>query len=169
MTADLATVVPNAISDGVARWAHLYNNTKAVSTAVTFVHFAGVLLGGGFAVVADRDAFRPSLEVVTASSGPLGNFAEVHVWVIGGLCCVFVSGLLMMLADLDTYATSPVFWTKMGLVALLLGNGYGRMRAEAAVRHGTAAAWTWLRRTSVASLVLWFAVLLVSTILTATS
>jgi hypothetical protein len=169
LTTDLATVAPNAVSDVVARWAHLYNNAKVVSTAVTFVHFAGVLLGGGFAVVADRDAFRLSRQVVTASSGPLDNFAEVHVWVIGGLCCVFVSGLLMMLADLHTYATSSVFWAKMGLVALLLGNGYGRMRAEAAARHGTAAAWTWLRRTSVASLVLWFAVLLVSTILTAIS
>ncbi len=153
------------MSHVVARWAHLYNSSKVVSTAVTYVHFAGMLVGGGFAVVADRDAFRLSPQALAASPEELGNLAAVHVWVICGLAVVFVSGVLMMLADLHTYATSPVFWTKMGLVALLLGNGYGRMRAEAAVRDGTAAAWTWLRRTSVASLILWLSVLLASTIL----
>jgi hypothetical protein len=153
------------VSHLVARWAHLYNNSKAVSTTVTFIHFAGVLVGGGFAVVADRDAFRLSPQALAASPGELRNFAGVHAWVLGGLAFVFASGFLMMLADLHTYAVSAVFWTKMGLVALLLGNGYGRMRAEAALRGGTAAAWTWLRRTSVASLTLWLAVLLVSTIL----
>lgn len=136
---------------------------------MTYLHFAGVLVGGGFAVVADRDGLRVSPRAPGAGPGDLADLAGVHAWVLTGLGLVFVSGLLMMLADLHTYATSPVFWTKMGLVVLLLGNGYGRTRAEAAVRRGTAAGWNWLRRTSVASLVLWFAILLVSTILTASS
>ena len=80
---------------------------------------------------------------------------------------MFVSGLFMMLADLDTYLTSLVFWTKMGLIVLLIGNGYLRMRAEAAVRNEAATAWRRLRRTTVVSIVLWFAVLLAGTVLTA--
>ena len=152
----------------IAWWAHAYNDTKAVGTAVTYLHFAGVLLGGGFAVVADCDALRHSR--APAESPPaLIQPADVHSWVLAGLAIVFATGLLMMLADLHTYATSAVFWIKMGLIVLLLGNGYGRVRAERAVGRGAAAGWRWLRRTSVASLALWFAVLLVSTILTASS
>jgi hypothetical protein len=148
----------------VGRWAHLYNNTKGVSIAVTYGHFAGMLVGGGFAVVADRDAFRLSPATV-AAPGTRASFATIHRWVLGGLAVVFLSGILMMLADLDTYVASPVFWIKMSLFALLIANGYGRMRAEEALAGGSAAGWRWLRRTSAASLALWLAVLLTSTIL----
>lgn len=140
------------LTAGVSGWAHLYNNSNAVSTAVTCVHLAGMLVGGGFAIVADRDAFR---------SPPARDFAEVHKWVVGGLVVMFGSGILMMLADVNTYLTSTAFWIKMGLIALLLGNGYARIRAEAA-------AGPWLRRTSAASVVLWLAVLLASTIMNTT-
>jgi hypothetical protein len=120
---------------------------------VTYVHLAGMLVGGGFAIVADRDAFR--------SPAVRDNFAEVHKWVVGGLVVMFGSGILMMLADVNTYLTSAAFWVKMGLIALLLGNGYARIRTEAA-------AGPWLRRTSAASVVLWLAVLLASTIMNTT-
>lgn len=132
----------------VAGWAHLYNNSGAVSTAVTYVHFAGVLVGGGLALAADRDAFRPS-----ATLDP-----QVHRWVVGALGFVLASGVLMFLADLDTYLTSTAFWVKMALLALLVANGYARIRAEQ--RPGP-----WLRRTSAVSAGLWLAVLLASTTL----
>lgn len=165
MTIELTTA-GGAVSDLIAGWAHLYNDTRAVGTTVTYLHFAGMLVGGGFAIVADRDAFR-----VRPAAGPqeLPNMTEIHAWVLTGLGLVLVSGLLMMLADLHTYARSAVFWTKMGLFALLLGNGYGRMRAEAALRAGAASGARRLRRTSAASLALWLAVLLVSTMLNASS
>jgi hypothetical protein len=154
-----------ALTTAVNGWAHLYNNNNAVSTAVTYVHFTGMLVGGGFALVADRDAFRLSPEALGAAPFARQNFAEVHRWVVGGLAAVCASGMLMLLADLDTYLTSVAFWIKMGLVVLLLANGYGRVRAEARLETGSGAAWTWLRRTSVLSFVLWLAVLLASIIL----
>lgn len=152
----------------VARWAHLYSDHKAVSEAVNFVHFGGVLLAGGLAVAADRATLRLSGASVDdgTSSWALAEIAGVHRLVLAGLAIVAASGLLQTFADLDTYLTSVVFWSKMGLVAVLLGNGWIRLRAEHAVRRGNAGAWSAYRRTSVASLILWFTLVLCGTILT---
>jgi hypothetical protein len=43
------------------------------------------------------------------------------------------------------------------------------LRTEIVLRQGSLAAWRWFRRTSTASLVLWFLVLLAGTLLHATS
>ncbi|HYL21462.1 MAG TPA: hypothetical protein VEU74_06860 [Gemmatimonadales bacterium] len=150
----------------VARWARLYADHKAMSGGVTYLHLAGILVAGGFAVSADRAALRWS---PAAGSVELQNAFTVHRWVITGLCLTLVSGVGMLLADLDTYLSSAVFWTKMGLVALLIANGYLKLRAEAGLRDGGVSAWPWLRRTAIASIVLWFAVLLAGTVLTAST
>jgi Family of unknown function (DUF6644) len=157
-----------AVPSIVTHWASFYNDRTSVSAGITYLHIAGMLLGGGFAVVADREALR-----VSPAATPPERWADVvdqlpgvHRWVLVGLSVMFATGFLMMLADLDTYFTSAVFWTKMGLVALLLANGYGRVRAERLLRRGDATGWAQFRRTSIASVVLWFAVLLASTILT---
>lgn len=137
-----------ALGTAVAGWAQLYNNNHVVNTGVTFAHFAGVLVGGGLALSADRAAL--------ARLAPIDP--RLHRWVLGALGVVFVSGILMMLADLDTYLTSAVFWIKMALVVALLANGYARVRVEA--RGGV-----WLRRTSALSASLWLVILLAGTIL----
>ena len=72
------------------------------------------------------------------------------------------------MAKVGSFATSVVFWVKMGLVVLLIGNGYARLRVELALRQGPAARWGWFRRTSIASLVLWFLILLFGTLLHST-
>src|SRR5690348_2818096 len=104
----------------VARWAKLYADHKAVSGGVLFVHLSGILLGGGLAIAADRDVLR-------SSSANLASLGAVHRWVIFGLGLTFVSGLGQLFADLDTYLPSLVFWTKMALIALLIGNGALRL------------------------------------------
>jgi hypothetical protein len=159
------SVTPNVI----VAWAHLYSNSKGLSTTITFAHFAGMLVGGGFAIVADRDAFRIARDAAPALAKELEAMRVVHVWVIGGLIVAVASGLLMMLADLHTYATSTVFWIKIGLFVLLVANGFARIRSEAAILNGAAGGRTWLRRTSVASAVLWLAVVWISTVLTVSS
>lgn len=153
----------------VARWAHLYSDRKAVSEAVTFVHLAGVLLAGGLAVAADRATLRLARHTppgVAGDSPALADIAGVHRVVLWGLLLIVASGVLQTLADLDTFLPSPVFWTKMALVVVLLGNGWIRLRAERRVRSGAAAAWPAFRRTSIASLALWFTLVLAGTILT---
>src|SRR6266571_2127746 len=130
------------VSQLLAGWARLYGHTP-VSATVTYLHLVGILVGGGVAVAADRASLRLSPETLPDWRTELDRLAAVHRWV--------------------------VFWTKMGLVALLIGNGYARLRTEIALRQGSLAAWSWFRRTSTASLVLWFLVLLAGTLLHATS
>jgi hypothetical protein len=149
-----------AISQLVERWAHFYGDQKALSAGMTFVHLSGVLLGGGFAIVTDR----ASLQLAPADDAELprelARLRTVNRWVIAGLAVTFITGLLMMFADLHTYLPSILFWTKMGLIALLIINGAMRLRAEHALGAGSAAAWRPFRLTSGVSLVLWFLVLL---------
>src|SRR5438128_8228705 len=164
---DDSMTASTAVSQLLARWAHLYGHTP-VSATVTYLHLVGILVGGGVAVAADRASLRLS-PATPDWSQELARLASVHRWVLGGLTLIFASGLLMMLAELGTFATSVVFWSKMGLIALLLGNGYVRMRAETALRRGVAAAWGGFRRASVASLVLWLAILLAGTLLHSTT
>jgi len=160
-------VASMAVSQLLARWALFYGHSP-VSATVTYLHLVGILVGGGVAVAADRASLRLS-PATPDWSNELGRLAGVHRWVVGGLALIFASGLLMMFAELGSLATSVVFWTKMGLIALLLGNGYIRMRAENMLRQGSAAGWGRFRRTSVASLVLWFVILLAGTVLHSTT
>lgn len=152
----------------LAQWAHLYGDHRAVSEAVTFVHLGGVLLAGGLAVSADRATLKLGRagRDGSASTWALSEIAGVHRLVLLGLAVIFASGLLQTLADLGTFLPSVLYWSKMGLVAVLLGNGWIRLKAEEKVRRGDAAAWPAYRRTSVASLILWFTLVLLGTILT---
>jgi hypothetical protein len=160
-------VTSTTVSQLLTRWAHLYGHTP-VSAALTYLHLVGILVGGGVAVAADRASLRLS-RATPDWPEELTRLAGVHRWVVAGLALIFASGLLMMFAELNSFATSVVFWTKMGLIALLLGNGYLRMRAENALRGGLAAGWGRFRRASVASLVLWFVILLAGTLLHSTT
>jgi hypothetical protein len=63
----------------------------------------------------------------------------------------------------ETFLRSWVFWLKLGMICVLLGNGYAMTRAEKALREdaGEASpAWTRLRRTALASVALWYAITL---------
>lgn len=160
-------VAATGLAGLVHRWAKFYDDRTSVSTTVTFLHLAGVLIAGGFAVVTDRAALRlaPNVPTTPEQRRELENLATVHAWVIGGLLLTLVTGTLMFFSDLNTYFHSWVFWTKMGLIVVLLGNGWIRLKAERALMHGMAA-WRRFRQTSVASLVLWFLILLAGTMLT---
>jgi hypothetical protein len=88
---------------------------------------------------------------------------------------LFASGVLLAAADLETFATSPVFWVKLGLVALLLVNGFVLERTESRLRGLSArevvpagrveSSWRRLRKSAVLSFVLWTATLVAGTLL----
>lgn len=160
-------VAATGIAGLVHRWAKFYDDRTSVSTTVTFLHLAGVLVAGGFAVVTDRAALglAPVSPPTDDQRHKLEEMETVHAWVIGGLLLTLVTGVLMFFSDLNTYLHSWVFWTKMALIVVLLGNGWIRLKAERALLRGLAA-WRRFRQTSVASLVLWFLILLAGTMLT---
>lgn len=91
-----------------------------------------------------------------------------------GLSVIFASGLLLALADVKTFGPSPVYWTKMSLVALLLVNGTLLQRTEQKLRAGSLLTqssaprqrlWSRLRFAAAASMALWTAIVLAGVIL----
>lgn len=152
-------------------WASLYNDAPLLQSAVTFVHFAGLLLGGGFAIAADAATFRGARATEPERARLAAELHATHRPVLLGLGATFVSGVLMFAADLEELGTAPVFWIKMALVALLLANGALMARTEGALRGARLpadVAWPRLRRTAAASFALWFVTLLAGTLLVST-
>ena len=146
-------------------WAKLYADSKAVSIAVIFVHLAGLLLGGGAAVAADRETLKAAREAEPARADHLAFLGTVHTIAIAGLAILAASGLAMLFADLANFWGARSFWIKMGLVAVLLANGLLMRHAERAAPSRPDAAWRQLKLTSVVSLALWFAIVLTSVVL----
>ena len=156
---------PEFLVHATQGWARLYADSKAVSTAVMFVHFAGLLLGGGAAVAADRETLRAAREAEPVRADHLAFLGTVHGIAIAGLALLAASGAAMLLSDVETFWSTRVFWIKMSLVVLLLANGLLMRQAEQLAPTMPALAWRRLTATSIISLVLWFAILLASTVL----
>ena len=92
-----------------------------------------------------------------------------HRIVLGALALSFLSGLALLAADLDTFLGSWVFWVKMGLIILLLGNGAWMTRIESVLRGGLTgdAPWKRLRVIAITSLTLWLTITFAGVVLTA--
>ena len=140
-------------------WNDYYSHSKGAETVVQFLHIGGLVLAGGFAIAMDRGTLRTVRGVIADRSQHLRELAAIHRWVITGLVVVVISGLAMLTADIETFFGSWIFWTKMGLVVVLLLNGLMMMRAETALAKDAAPAspaWVSLRRGAIVSLALWF-------------
>ncbi len=152
----------------IESWARLYADSNAVSSGVTFLHLGGVLLGGGFAIAADRMTIRISRDPEEHSVNHLNELHAIHRPVLIGLLIALLSGLLMFAADLKVYLPAPLFWIKMTVIVLLLLNG-ARLRAtETGMRRGAphdGKGWIRLRRSAQLSFLLWFGALFLGTAL----
>jgi uncharacterized membrane protein len=158
----------HAMATVVAPWADFYNGNKAVQSVVSFGHFGGIMTAGGFALAADRATLKAAAAPAPEHSKYLRDLATIHPIVLTALAVTGVSGLLMFAADLESLIATPAFWIKMGLVALLLFNGWVMLQAERRLEagdHSDAGGWRRLRTASLVSLVLWFSVLLAGSIL----
>jgi hypothetical protein len=149
-------------------WADFYGHTKAVQAGVEFLHVGALLVGGGFAVASDRAALRALKADLEHRKFVLRGFTGIHRPVIMALSVSVASGLLMLASDVGTFLVSPVFWTKMALVLLLLSNGYVVKRTEERLNENPAPAnplWMRFKRGAIASLSLWLATTLAGVIL----
>ena len=153
--------VPSALVTLLEPWAEAYGNSSVLPTLVVFGHLSGLLLAGGTAVVLDRATLRASTSSAEERRQLLDALHTSHRWVLGGLALSVLTGVLLVTADIETYFVSAIFWTKLGLIVLLLVNGYALTRAERSARIAPdTAPWSSLRSRAITSLVLWFAVLL---------
>ena len=167
----------HALAEVLAPWQAAFSHSKVISIGVTATHLVALLFGGGFAVAADRATLR----AVRAGEDvhrrrALDELDAVHRPVLIALTVSFVSGILLLTADIETFAVSPVYWLKMSLVLLLLLNGYVLRATERSARLRYAGStspepmqWVRLRATAWLSIVLWASVVVVGTTLVSTS
>ncbi len=148
--------MPAVVSHAVAWWAALYSGSAVLRTLVSFVHVAGLVSGGGAAVVADRATLRATRRGLAVTRQQLIAIHNTHRVVIVGLAGVIASGVLLFAADVATYAPSKLFWIKMAMVAALMINGAILVRAGRGMPEPDAGTRRTLRRTSGISLALWF-------------
>jgi hypothetical protein len=148
-----------AISHFCESWSLVYSDSSFLRTLIAFAHIGGLVVSGGYALSEDRAILS------AARRGDAVAPRSAHGVVIGGLAVVFVSGLLLVAANLDSYLASRAFWIKMLLVALLLGNGAALVRAERAIDLDARRAQARLRRVAWLSVGLWAATILAGTAL----
>ena len=145
-------------------WAHAYGDSKLLPTLVVFGHIAALVFAGGLAVTLDRATLRAARPNGSAEHRwrQLEELERAHRFVLTGLALSLVTGLLLLAADIETFFGSWIFWTKMGLIALLLANGYLMTRTESRIRNTPNAAdeagWKRLRIAAMVSFFLWFTI-----------
>jgi hypothetical protein len=157
--------MPAWLTDVADNWSSIYSNSAALRSGVMFVHIGGLVWGGGLALAADRAmlaAHRAGVDAVRREADRLGG---VHGVVIASMAAVLVTGVLLMLADLDAYLASTAFWTKMALVALLVANGALLRRSGQLAAAGSSSAHRLLLTAARLSLVLWPATILAGVVL----
>lgn len=148
------------LSAALESWTSLYSNSAPLRTVIGFTHVAGLVAGGGCAIVVDRATLAAARRPAAERSAQLPVVRDAHRVVLAGLAAVAASGLLLFAADADTFLHSWVFWIKMALVMVLVVNGAMVHRAEQRASAGDMRAWRALTRTAAVSLVLWFVITL---------
>lgn len=136
-------------------WSALYSSHAALRTVVEFLHIAGLVAGGGAAIAADLATITAARARSTRLLTQLELLKRTHPIVVAGLLALSISGVLLFLADVDTFWYSRIFWLKMALVVVLLVNGLVLVRGERTVAHAEASAWRRLHLVATISLVLW--------------
>ena len=164
------------IVDALAPWQAAYSNSKLLSGSVMGAHLVALLFGGGFAVAADRATLRVFGSFADNDqrvSDHLRELHDVHRPVLVALTVMFITGLMLAAADAETFLRSPLFWIKLGLVALLTLNGGVLVFFEARLRRSahrapaaTRASCRILQLSAWSSLALWTATLLAGVALT---
>lgn len=142
-----------------APWQALFSGSKPVEIGVTSVHLLAVLIGGGLAISADRATLRALRGQPLDPTRVIEDLHQTHRPVLIALVALFISGLALATADVETFSHSVVFLVKMSLVTLLLVNGIFLHRAEQSLRRApTVSCWRRLKLVSWISLTLWMCI-----------
>ena len=155
-----------AMAHVLAPWQAAYSNSTLISTSVTTVHVVSLVFGAGLAIAADRATLRSSRSAADEKLRVLHEIESTHRPVLIALALMFASGIALAAADIKTFAASPIFWVKLGLVTLLLTNGLFLERTETSLRKsGNPRTWNRLRVLATLSITLWTATIVAGTAL----
>lgn len=157
-------------------WRRLFAHSPLLSTVILFGHLGGLLAAGGLTVASDRATLRLDPRDDVDRRRHLAELAHMRAPVWTAFVIAIACGALLFLADVEAFATSPIFWTKMALVMLLVANALLTGRMDTALRRDTypgasptpevhARRWRRRRAGALASAVLWFGLVLVGTAL----
>ena len=166
------TDVVHSLSEVFATWQQIFSDNKAVATAVIATHVLALLFGGGLAVSADRGVLKRSNADAESRFRFLSDVRTMHTTVIAAIVVLFITGLALAAADVETYLLSPIFWIKMVVFVGLVANGaIVKSNAAAIVADGpqgsaqTPNRVRRLKRAAVGSLALWSLTLILGTAL----
>jgi hypothetical protein len=159
-------------------WRRLFTQSPLLSTLILFGHLGGLLAAGGLTVAAERATLRLDPTDDAGRRRHLADLARLRMPVWGAFTVALLSGALLFLADVEAFAASRIFWTKMSLVALLLVNTLVTARLDSALRRGDDAAapdmsaarrraWHRRRAGAIATATLWFGLVFVGAALAA--
>lgn len=148
-------------------WSKLFGDHKSVSAAMTFLHLAPLIIAAGAAVASDRATLRVCRGDVADRARQLRERSSIHAVVLGGLALSLVSGVLLLLSDAQIYLVSIFLWIKLGLVAMLLANGFLMARTEKQLNGSgeDGPLWRRMRTLAVLSMILWLATMLAGVVL----
>lgn len=156
----------------VAPWQTVYENSTLLATSIIALHLTALLVGGGLAIAADRSTLRVESAAPDDRHRQLAELGAVHRPVLAALTVLFVSGIALTAADLETYLVSPIYWIKFGFIVLLLMNGLVMQRTEGALRRDSAlepamvqSLWRRMRWSAWSSIALWITTLVLGTAL----
>jgi amino acid transporter len=184
--ADRVAAFVGPLARAAEPWRTLYSDSALVSTSVLFLHLGALVASAGVAVATDRAVIRTAGSDPSALMGRLDELSSSHRSVIMALIVSFVSGVLLLLADIEAFVVMVAFWIKMTLIAMLLANALLMHRQERRIRAlaygGTLKqdgvqqvqpvtperSWARLRRHAWTSMTLWFAIVLAGTAMTTT-
>lgn len=160
-------MVLSALTELASAWGEYYGDHAVLRTAVTFAHVGGLLVSGGLALASDRTVLRIREASMPERKLRLDDLRRLHRTVVAGLAVVVVSGLALFFADFETFFGSWLYWLKMGLFALLLGNGLLVVRAQRALDQDpeSVSFWQRLQRAAAVSATLWLLIALLGTAL----
>jgi hypothetical protein len=157
------------LSAFTAPWRSLFNHSAPVEMSVVGLHVLAMLVAGGLAIAHDRGTLRAGGWTPAIREHHFAELHAVHRTVVVALAICMLSGFALFAADVTTYVVSVPFWIKMALIATLLGNALVMTAAEGTLRvdsgGGAALAWTRIRASSIVSVALWGAIVLVSIVL----
>lgn len=158
-------------------WRRLFAHSPLLSTVILFGHLGGLLAAGGLTVAADRATLRLDPRNDVDRRRHLAELEHMRATVWTAFVIAIACGALLFLADVEAFAASPIFWTKMALVMLLVANALLTGRMDAALRRDGdtgasppapelhARRWRRRRAGALASAVLWFGLVLAGTAL----